>query len=166
VKDEVAALDLLTGALGRELFEQKLAEAVSRARQEKAALSVLVIDVDELLEQNDLHGDAAGDEALGQLAELVCGWLDGRGPLGRLKGGTFAAVLPGVGAEEAQRLAERIRADCARGSFGSKSGPFSLTISVGVSQLRPGEPWGNVLDTAETACRLAKIGGRNQVAVR
>ena len=165
MKDEIAALDLLTGALGRELFEQKLAEAVTRARQARRPLSLIVLDVDELLELNDLHGAEIADRALGQLAEVLCERLDGRGPLGRLEGGTFAVFLFGTAAE-AKRAGEAICADCARASFGGEGATFSLTISVGVAQLRPAEPWGNLLETAETACRYAKIGGRNQVAVR
>ena len=164
--DTVASLDLLTGALARGLFEQKLAGAVSEARQKGRTLAVLVLDVDDLLELNDRFGDAAADAAISDLAERICEEVDGKGPLGRLTGGTFSVFLPGVPLKEAKAIAERIRQSCARASFGEAGETFSITVSIGVTQLRPNEPWGNLLESAETACRMAKIGGRNQVAVR
>lgn len=166
-QDTPAAIDLLTGALGRRLFEAELARAVSLAREKSHPLALLYLDVDELLEANDLHGAPAVDRALAALAELTCEVSGGVGPLGRLEGGAFGLLLPRVGPSRALDLAEAIRLRAAHWDHpGEADEPFQLTVSIGVAPLRAGEPWGNLLDAAQEACRRAKMAGRNRVTMR
>lgn len=164
--DTPAAIDLLTGAFGPRLFEAELARLVGLARASEEQLAVLYVDVDELLELNDLHGEENLNEALAILAELICQVSGGVGPLGRVAGGSFALVLPRVGPSRALAIAERIRIRAAEAHFDGEEGGFHLTVSVGIASLRRGEPWGNLIEAAEEACRRAKIAGRNRVAVR
>ena len=42
----------------------------------------------------------------------------------------------------------------------------SLTVSVGVAGLKRNEPWGNLFEAAEDACRKAKQGGRDRTVHR
>lgn len=164
--DTPAAIDLLTGALGRRLFETELAEAVARARGAHQPLALLYLDVDELLELNDLQGEAPVNAALASLAELICEVSGGVGPLGRVEGGAFALILPGVGPSRALAIAEAVRTRASRQHHPSEEGGFHLTVSVGIAPFRSGEPWGNLLEAAEEACRRAKVAGRNRVAMR
>ena len=133
---------------------------MTQARRARQPLAVLYLDVDDMQELNDLHGREVVDEALAELCERVCQTLDGRGPLGRVDGGSFAVLLVGCGADEAVHWAERIR-----GAVAESATP-RLTVSVGVAVLRRDEAWGNLLEAAEGACRRAKQGGRNFVAAR
>jgi diguanylate cyclase (GGDEF)-like protein len=124
------------------------------------------VDVDETQEANDEHGRDAVDAALSRLAQDVSEVLDGRGPLGRVEGDAFAAFLFAVTADQGARLGEALRRRFAERTFPSESGPFQLTVSVGVAALRPGEPYGNLLEAAEAACLQAKQGGRNGLVAR
>lgn len=164
--DTPAAIDLLTGALGRRLFESELAQSVARARAASQPLALLYLDVDELLELNDLHGEERVNPALASLAELICEVSGGVGPLGRVAGGAFALILPRVGPSRALGVAEAIRLRASEVEHAAVEGSFHLTLSVGIAPLRPGEPWGNLLEAAEEACRRAKVAGRNRVAMR
>lgn len=165
-KDTPATLDLLTGALDRRLFESELARAVKLAREKAQSLSLLYLDVDELLELNDLHGVPSADLALATLAQLICEVSGGVGPLGRVGGGAFALILPRVGPSRALEIAEAVRLRAAKRVYEGEEERFQLTLSVGVAPLRPGEPWGNLLEAAEEACRRAKVGGRNRAMMR
>lgn len=158
-------VDAQTGAYARAHFEQLVEAQVRAARRAGEALSLLWVDADELTEANDAHGREAVDLALGALAQTLSRVLDGKFAIGRVKGGAFAALLPGVGAEAALALAEAVRAAA---PFGSGADPtdLSLTVSCGVAALLPNEPYGNLLDAAEAACTRAKQAGRDAVARR
>jgi diguanylate cyclase (GGDEF)-like protein len=159
-------IDPKTGAFLRPYFEGLLAEALKDASTARIPLTVLWVDVDETQEANDERGREAVDEALSQLAQDLSEVLDGRGPLGRVEGDAFAAVLFAVTADQGARLGETLRRRFAERAFPSESGPFHLTVSVGVAALRPGEPYGNLLEAAEAASLQAKQGGRNRLVAR
>ena len=160
-------LDLLTGAWRREHFEGELSKAVSRARKARRPLSLLWLDVDELCEHNDLHGQDAVDAALAHLVSRWAQALDGQGPIARVSGGIFAVPLEGTPLAHAREVGERLRRLSPRTLHSSAfGGDFRLTVSVGVAPLRRGLPWGNLLDAAEEACLRAKVGGRDLVVTR
>jgi diguanylate cyclase (GGDEF)-like protein len=129
-------------------------------------LTVLWVDVDETQEGNDAHGREAMDAALSGLVDELAAELDGRGPIGRMEGDAFAASLYAVTPAMGARLAEGLRRRLALRRFPSESGGFHLSVSVGVAGLRPGEPYGNLLDAAEAASVQAKQAGRDSVVVR
>lgn len=151
-------IDPSTGAFLRPYFEGLLAEALKDASTARIPLTVLWADVDETQEANDEHGRATVDEALSQLAQDFSEVLDGRGPVGRMEGDAFAAFLFAVTADQGARLGETLRRRFAERGL--------LTVSVGVAALRPGEPYGNLLEAAEAACLQAKQGGRNRLVAR
>jgi diguanylate cyclase (GGDEF)-like protein len=156
----------LTGAYLRPCFEQLLVRAVSDAHLTRMPLTVLWVDVDETQEGNDAHGHEAMDAALSALVDELAAELDGRGPIGRMEGDAFAAALFAVTADMGERLAAQVRRRFAVREFMSESGRFRLTVSVGVASLRAQEPYGNLLDAAESACVQAKQAGRDQVVRR
>ncbi|MBX5483986.1 MAG: GGDEF domain-containing protein [Myxococcaceae bacterium] len=162
----VRGIDLLTGALSREAFEAVVARAVHEARRDGRVLSLLWIDVDELCELNDIHGRDALDASLSWLATRLSRVIDGRGPIGRVEGGAFAALLPDVTRDAALVLSDQIRRAIPRLVHSSAFGDYRIAVSVGVASLKPTEPWGNFLEAAEMACRRAKQGGRDAVVAR
>jgi diguanylate cyclase len=159
-------VDLLTGAWKRERFEEQLARAVTDARRSQRVLSMIYIDVDELQEHNDVHGRDSLDGALSWLAAKISQVIDGAGPIGRIGDDEFAVFLPNVSLEHALRLAERLRRTVPMTLHASAFGDYRLTVCVGVASLRRSEPWGNLAEAAEDACRRAKQGGRDGVARR
>lgn len=159
-------IDLLTAAWNRERFELELSRAVSHTHRTGRPLSLLFVDVDDAQELNDLHGEEAVDEALGRVAEAISQVVDGRGPIARLGGDDFAVLLPDCQRDGAVRLARAVVDAVARRRQPCGTGEFRITVSAGVAVARRGEPWGNLVDAAESACTRAKQGGRNAVASR
>ena len=155
-----------TGAYLRPYFESLVAKAVSDATLARMPLTVLWVDVDETQEGNDAYGREVMDAALSGMVDELAAELDGRGPIGRMEGDAFAASLYAVTPHMGLRLAEGLRRRLADRRFRSQTGGFQLTVSVGVAGLRPGEPYGNLLEAAEAACVQAKQAGRNRVVVR
>lgn len=166
MSEQVPHIDPRTGAFLRPHFEDLLAAALKDANAARMPLTVLWVDVDETQEANDAHGREAVDAALGVLAEDFAAVLDGRGPIGRVEGDAFASFLFAVTPDAGARLGDTLRRRFSEREFPSESGPFQLTVSVGVAAFRPGEPYGNLLEAAEAASLQAKQAGRNRIVSR
>jgi diguanylate cyclase (GGDEF)-like protein len=156
VSAEVAELDLATGTWTRAAFENQVAGAVRVARRSVQPCSILVLDVDDFQALQDVRGELAADTCLEALAERISTESDGGGPIGRLGGDIFALLLPGWALSRACALADRLR------SAARADPSVRATLSVGVATLRSGEPWGNLLEAAESACVRAKQAGRDR----
>ena len=164
--DLAVGVDVATGAYNRARFERELSAAVSDAKRNKAAISLLYVDADDFLEHQDVNGRERTEELLSWLADRVAEVTNGRGPVGRIDEDAFAVFLPAFTLAEACKLAEQIRLKVGTSRHTGSAGPFRVTISVGVAALRRNEPWGNLMEAAETACRRAKQGGRDRTARR
>jgi diguanylate cyclase (GGDEF)-like protein len=152
-------IDAHTGAFLRGHFELLVEQHVREARKKRSPLSLLWVDVDEVTEANDAHGRDCVDAALAVLVQTMSDVLDGKGPIGRVQGAAFAALLPGLKLEAALAVAEKVRAAQAA----VKTRP-ALRVSCGVAVHQPSLPWGNLLEAAEAACTRAKQSGRDAVA--
>ncbi|HET6546513.1 MAG TPA: GGDEF domain-containing protein [Rhodanobacteraceae bacterium] len=154
-----AFFDHLTGVLSRHRFFELGQQAIGRAHREGGGLSALYIDVDHFKRLNDELGHEAGDEALVQMASVLCAELRAGDLLGRLGGEEFAVLLPVMSPENAVLAAERLR----RAICGIKYRQWPLSVSIGVAALEPGQDLDSLLRYADTALRKAKLSGRNRV---
>ena len=164
--DVAPQLDLSTGAWKREYFEAQLARAVAASHRSKLPMAMIQLDVDDLQEHNDVHGTEPLDSSLSEIAQQLSQVLNGRGPIARLSGGAFATYLPGFTLDHALSVAEDIRRSIPVTEHSSPTGKYRLTVSLGVAALRPAEPWGNLMEAAEIACRKAKQGGKDTIVHR
>jgi diguanylate cyclase (GGDEF)-like protein len=63
--------DSLTGLYNQRYFYKRLKEEVVRARRQKSALSLILLDLDNFKTFNDSHGHLAGDQALRNAGRLI-----------------------------------------------------------------------------------------------
>lgn len=156
--------DGLTGLLSHGALFERAAEVASEARRHAQPAAWILLDVDHFKQVNDLHGHAAGDCVLRSLAGLLRRRLRQSDVLGRYGGEEFAAVLRGIGLEDARRLADRLRDEFAAVRHTSPEGhAFPVTFSAGVAEyLAPEDPreW---CRRADQALYAAKHAGRNRV---
>src|SRR5215204_4977094 len=68
---ELATRDHLTGTYNRRAAEERLAEDVKRAERGGGALSLTLLDLDQLKPINDAHGHRAGDACVVHFAEVL-----------------------------------------------------------------------------------------------
>jgi len=111
---------------------------------------------------NDSLGHAVGDEVLKQLAEIGLSCLRDSDSLARYGGEVFVALLPRASLEDANHVANRLRDTVARTSFSRV--PWQVTISIGVTGLKPDEEFGALLERADSFLYLSKQTGRNRVS--
>lgn len=160
-----AHLDYLTGLDSRGYFMRRSEIEASRAIRYGSPLSVLMMDVDDFKKINDTFGHMAGDEVLRKLSEICRNTLREIDVVGRIGGEEFAVVLPETPAQEAQDVAERLRAEIAAANVVIDHGEtLNFTISIGVSTLTSAcESLAVLLGIADKALYAAKQSGKNRV---
>jgi diguanylate cyclase (GGDEF)-like protein len=161
---DMAMTDPLTKALNRRAFYRFAEREVMRAGRHGKPVSAMLFDIDHFKQVNDVHGHGVGDEVLTRLVECVTRSVRDEDLLGRLGGEEFAMVLPETEPLRAVILANRIRESVSEMNFAGKTGPFRITISIGISE--PGFADLDILpalERADSALYQAKRKGRNRV---
>ncbi|AWN52879.1 GGDEF domain-containing protein [Methylobacterium sp. 17Sr1-1] len=134
----LAHYDGLTGLPNRELFRQRLGEALAAAASGSGAgtsTAVLCIDLDDFKRINDTLGHPVGDQMLRALVGRLREVLRPGDCLARLNGDKFAVVAPLVATdaeEEAVVLAERLIA-AAREPIEVEGQRIETGLSVGIA---------------------------------
>jgi diguanylate cyclase (GGDEF)-like protein len=159
--DHRANHDHLTRLPTRAKFFRALAEAVDRG--EPGTIALLNIDLDDFKQVNDVHGHAAGDELLVQVADRINA-AGGPGAMaGRFGGDEFGLLLTGVsGPAEAEHVAQRL---CARlvAPVRLSGATVGVGASIGVALSMPGQTAGDLARSADIAMYSAKARGKSRV---
>ncbi|HET9645766.1 MAG TPA: GGDEF domain-containing protein [Burkholderiaceae bacterium] len=157
---ELAGTDVLTDLPNRREMDERLTQALALCERKGQPLSVAIIDVDRFKSINDRFGHSAGDAVLKQLGRSMRGELRTSDVLGRWGGEEFLLFTPGTDAYAAAELADRMRTAVQRQTFAHHE---AVTVSIGVSQWRPGDSLETLLQRADSALYLGKTNGRNRV---
>jgi diguanylate cyclase (GGDEF)-like protein len=160
-------IDGLTGIANRAAFERHF-DLCGPSGTEGEEMSLLFVDVDHFKAYNDLYGHVMGDEALRQVADSLARSIRYKPDLAcRWGGEEFAVLLPGTGAEGADRVAQRFRkllAELKIPHSGSNVSEY-LTASVGIAYAvsSPGMTSTEFVEAADRALYTAKMLGRDCV---
>lgn len=163
---EVNRRDSLTGVYNRHHFRETLEHLLDDVRYGSAPLSVLMIDIDHFKAINDSHGHLAGDACLRWIADHLHGTLGRQhGVVARFGGEEFVAALPGVAADEARQIAERLRGEIAASPIRVGETDIRLTISIGLHAIEGPASIGSdeAIRQADNALYAAKRDGRDCV---
>jgi two-component system cell cycle response regulator len=162
---EMAHYDPLTGLNNRRSLERRLPAMIETARERGAALTMMVLDIDHFKRVNDTYGHDVGDLVLKGFGAQLQETVRGGDLICRLGGEEFVVVMPGVGASEAARIAERARRTTESRDFvvDGAAGSVSITVSIGLAEWR--KPWDSaeLYRRADRALYLSKSAGRNRV---
>jgi diguanylate cyclase (GGDEF)-like protein len=108
--ERLALNDPLTGIANRAGLAQRLGEILSSDLDDTARIALLVIDLDRFKDVNDVHGHAAGDAVLKEIARRISTVLAPGEMLARIGGDEFVAVKTDIFARgEAMKFAHRLR---------------------------------------------------------
>jgi len=155
-----AIMDPLTGVFNRRHMERNLRDAIERKRRNSAPASLLLIDVDGFKLINDQFGHAKGDGVLTGIVSLVRNRSRKLDLLFRIGGEEFILLLPDTLEAAAAVVAEQLRASVAETALVDGR---QVTLSIGVSELQPGESPDSWMKHADDALYAAKKAGRNRV---
>ncbi len=159
-----AITDELTGLPNRRWLLELTQSEIRRARRLRHPLSLAVIDLDHFKQINDLHGHAAGDQALVAFTDTCRKIVREIDVLARFGGDEFVLLLPATAPEQAMEILQRLRLTLASQVFEVAGTRLLLTVSAGVSHLSdPHDSVDTLLERADQALYQAKAAGRNSV---
>ena len=124
----------------------------------------LHLDLDHFAVLNGAAGQAAGDDVLCYVAQLLQAQVGQSGWVARLGGDTYGVLLPGCSAVHAAMVAEQLRRAVQAWEPAYQGRSFSLGASIGLVVLDARtHNAATVLQAADMACYRAKRAGRNRV---
>ena len=140
--------------------------AVQNALANGEPLSLLMFDIDHFKSFNDSYGHLTGDQVLRLVGMSLKQTIKGQDITARYGGEEFAVVLPNTALRQALTVADHIRRAVMAKELKKKSTGEILgrvTISVGVSMLKPGDDTDSLIERADACLYAAKRNGRNRV---
>ena len=121
---------------------------------------------------NDTYGHAVGDLVLNTIAKVIRGQLREYDIAGRYGGEEFSILLPFTKIEEAKMVAERLRKtiesrviDISKVNPDSEKKEISVTLSLGIYEMKSDDNDEDLLKKADKALYEAKNTGRNKVVI-
>jgi diguanylate cyclase (GGDEF)-like protein len=156
-----AHTDPLTGLYNRRGLEDLLERELGGAQQDRAALSLVVLDCDDFKDVNDRAGHEFGDALLREVGVVLQRACPPGAQAARLGGDEFVVMLPGAGADAALAATDRLRREL---GAGLDDAGFPLRLSAGISTYPyDGAAATQLLRAADQALYHAKARGKNQI---
>ena len=123
--------DPLTGELNRTHLVAALAEAIEEAQRFRTSCAFLLIGVDHLARINDAFGFDVADAVISDIAGRIRAHQRGGDILGRFSGNKFGLILKNCTVDDMNVAAERLLARIRDEVVPTRSGPVSVTASIG-----------------------------------
>ena len=161
-----AMTDPLTGIGNRKMFDYQMKKAVQAAMEHGGELALMMLDIDHFKRFNDNFGHQFGDMVLRLVARSLMEGVKASDHAVRYGGEEFAILMPDTQMPEALMVAEQLRRAVASKTLikkGTKETLGNVTMSIGVSAYRLGEPVTVFIERADAALYKAKQSGRNRV---
>ncbi len=128
----LAVTDEKTGLLSRGAYIDCLVSETNRARAHNSPLSLIILEVDNGAELLRLHGDAAVDSYMEELARALCSSIRQTDVAVKYTAWSLVFILPDTPVENARMLSEKLRQIAAK--IQPPWGAPELTISAVVAQ--------------------------------
>ena len=158
-----ATHDALTGLPNRTLLDDRLEQALARARRAGTGLAVLFLDLDDFKDVNDTLGHAQGDVLLTEVAESIVPVLRESDTVARVGGDEFSIVIADV-KDPAQAEVTARRVLKAMGGPHHLDADVHITASIGIALFpADGADAAILMQHADLAMYGAKSQGRNRI---
>ncbi len=161
VLSRLAHFDLLTKLFNRQMFRDRVEQAINNAQRHGHSLAVLFIDFDRFKNVNDSLGHPVGDKLLIEASQRLKSIIRAEDSLARFGGDEFTCLLPEIThREDAAAVAEKM-VELFDRPFNIDGNEITLTVSIGIS-LYPddAEDIDTLIKHADSAMYRAKDKGR------
>jgi len=158
-----AHYDELTGLPNRRLFQERLEQALERARRGRHIGAVAMLDLDHFKTINDSLGHKAGDQVLIEAANRLRSCTRATDTVARFGGDEFLLLLDDISSPaDAEAIVGKIHTILAR-PFAVDGEKMQLGVSIGVCifDAEHNDP-DTLLRNADKAMYASKSAGRNQ----
>ncbi len=160
----LANYDQLTAIFNRRGLQEIMQGELSRCQRHGRSFSIILFDLDRFKLINDGLGHSKGDIVLQHIAALVRQGLRSEDTIGRWGGEEFLCLLSDTPYDQAQRIAERFRAQIASSPIMLDKTEIHVTASFGYACYPDdGDTLEKLVAAADSALYQAKHTGRNRV---
>ena len=158
----LANYDSLTGLPNRNLFHDRLQQAISRATRREGRFCLLYLDLDHFKEVNDRHGHAAGDHLLQMAATCLKQNVREEDTVARLGGDEFVVLLEEIlSNNDAERILSKF-AMSLQSAIRTTGYDVPVSASIGVCIFpKDGKEESTLMTHADRAMYRAKASGGN-----
>jgi diguanylate cyclase (GGDEF)-like protein len=157
-----ARTDALTGLPNRRAFGDELRRQLTDSRQNGVPLSLLVVGVDNLPKLSAYHGQAAADQLLRKLAQIICAVVRESDLVTRYGWEEFAVILSGTTLHEARNAHQRILAGLAACDLRFEH-VSEVTLSAGFAELKTEDDAVTLTQRADERLQASKMAGGQPV---
>ena len=164
--ETLSQTDALTGLYNRGYFNTLYENLWNACVRNNIAVTMVMMDIDHFKQVNDTYGHLSGDECLRVVAKTVSRHLLRKTDIScRFGGEEFAVLLSNTPIQDAERLAETIRADIEATWVEYGDHRFQITASFGLASTLPKRDDKSLMliERADRALYQAKKQGRNCV---
>src|SRR4029079_5483300 len=162
--EQLASLDPRAGTYNRRAFEERMrVELDHLSYGDRDALAVVMIDLGNFKSVSANYGRLIGDQMLTEVAGALTAASRDEDCIARLGGDEFGIVAPGVDAESARALAQRL-VDAVRGALQDSDLPSNAEVrpSAGFALYgMHGRTTDELVTAADIALTAAKTSGRD-----
>ncbi len=159
-----AQYDALTGLPNRNLFHDRLQQALTEAARNRGRVALLFVDLDRFKTINDALGHNVGDQVLQEAASRLRGCVRDQDTVARLGGDEFVVILPTLkdldgAAIVARKIVKLLDTPSAYTS--SRQLHVSASVGIGIYPADATTP-DELIKCADAAMYHAKAEGRNR----
>ncbi|WP_298370736.1 bifunctional diguanylate cyclase/phosphodiesterase [uncultured Bradyrhizobium sp.] len=123
--------DPLTNELNRTHLIASLAESIEECARFRTSCAFMLIGIDHLARVNDAFGFDVADAVIAEVAKRIRARLRSGDMLGRFSGNKFGLILRNCTVDDTNVAAERFLAAVRDEVVPTRSGPVSVTVSIG-----------------------------------
>ena len=157
--EQLADQDSLTPVANRRAFVRELSRITSFGERYGATSSVIYFDLNGLKEINDTYGHAAGDAAIGKVADILLEHVRESDLVGRLGGDEFGVLLSQADEATARTKAKTLIDEIESAPLDWQGHQIPLRLAYGTHTFSTGENAGDALAAADRAMYAHKRGG-------
>lgn len=161
---QLAMYDALTGLPNRQLFDDRIRQALNRAKRHDTQLALLYLDLDKFKAANDAHGHEVGDRLLVEVAQRLTACVRASDTVARFGGDEFVILLDVVtNKETATPIAVKVLDELAK-PYLIETHHVEMAASIGMA-IYPcnGQDETALLRHADAAMYQAKRAGGNHL---
>jgi len=155
-----AVTDSLTGLYNRSLLQDSLEHAIHQSYRSATPMTLIMFDIDHFKKVNDKFGHDTGDIVLRSLGRFLNRFFRASDFVFRVGGEEFMVLVYNTDENKGKDLAEKLRSEIEQIKLIPQT---QVTVSIGVSSLRPDIGWQEWIKRCDKNLYCAKAAGRNQV---
>ncbi len=143
------------GVLNETAFVARLQEEMNKAKEMKNIITLCLFSVDITKAIDPAIYPERLNKAGKHVIEIFKKFLKSYHPLGKVDDNKYSIILTGMKANEAHRLAEKIRQEIARSPIEFENKRYYVTVSIGISQLYQGETLNDLATNTDRALNMS-----------